>query len=36
MFGALTETSNFALMALFGLGAINRGGARLGLVAEHP
>jgi hypothetical protein len=27
--GALTKKGNFALMALFGLEAINRGGARL-------
>jgi hypothetical protein len=26
--GALAETSNFALTALFGLGDINRGGAQ--------
>jgi hypothetical protein len=28
MSGALVETSSFASMTLFGLGAINRGGAR--------
>jgi hypothetical protein len=34
--GALAGTNNFAPMALFSLGAINRGGLRLGLVAKHP